>query len=507
VTYTHGTNQPNGSSNVSPDFECDVLIVGAGPAGAAAAYYIAQKGRSVILLDTQRFPREKVCGDFVSPGSIRELKKMGAAYANSFFEKNILNYTVIYLNGKELIAGKFPVISDMPQYGQVIPRPLLDSALVEAARNAGANVLEGLRVTNFQVEGEGVTVTATDKESTRTLRTRLLIGADGNNSTIARILKGAEWPADNRAVVVRGYFENIRGSPNTASLYYADASFPGYSWIFPVDKTQANVGVGTVLGSWPPTEQPQDLLQKLINNDAGMKSRLEGAVLKEVISIAQLNLYDSKLPIVGNRVLLVGEAAGLINPFNGEGIQFALRSGRWAAEVVNAIGGNDFSEQKLSAYKQRVEQELNEGLQVSAIMLQLVRNRNLNPVWLKALEIMGERSKKDPEYASLTGGILSGMIFPDQEVTAKIVLGVLSEASVSMGITTFAQILSNPQTAPQNVITITETGIVAAQFAAQNPMDFLNWGMQAATTMAQMAATMSKQVLKEAEKAKEIPQP
>ena len=170
-----------------------------------------------------------------------------------------------------------------------------------------------------------------------------------------------------------------------------------------------------------------------------MKNRLEGAVLKGEVSIAQLNLYDSKLPIAGNRVMLVGEAAGLINPFNGEGIQFALRSGRWAAEVVNGISGTDFSQQKLSAYNQRVEQELSQGLEVSAVMLNLVRNRNLTPVWLKALEIMGERSKKDPEYASLTGGILSGMIFPDREVTAKIVLGVLAEAAVSMGVTTFAK--------------------------------------------------------------------
>ena len=236
MTYTHGNNPPNGNSNVSEDFDCDVLIVGAGPAGASTAYYIAQTGRRVVLLDAQRFPREKVCGDFVSPGSIRELKKIGVAYLPAFADKNILNYTVIYLNGKELIAGKFPEISDLPQYGQVIPRSVLDRELVDAARNAGANVLEGLCVTDFQVDDEGVTVTAKVKEDSRLFRTRLLIGADGNNSTVARILRGSTWPADNRAIVVRGYYENMHGSPNTASLYYSEASFPGTAGFFQLTK-------------------------------------------------------------------------------------------------------------------------------------------------------------------------------------------------------------------------------------------------------------------------------
>jgi geranylgeranyl reductase family protein len=499
VTFTHADGS---TANVDLTFDCDVLIVGAGPAGAVAAYYIAKTGHRVILLDAQRFPREKVCGDFVSPGSIRELGRIGVTELPAFKETNTLNHTIIYLNGKELISGDFPTIEDMPRYGQVVPRTILDSAIVEAARGAGARVLEGFKVTNFQVDQTGVTATATNEKGLGTIRAALLIGADGNNSTVARILRSKSPPKDNRAVVVRGYFENINGSPNTACLYYSEDSFPGYSWIFPVDKSHANVGVGTVLGSWPPTQPPKELLTKLINNDAGMRSRLENATLKDDVSVAQLNLYDAKLPIVGDRVMLVGEAAGLINPFNGEGIQFALRSGKWAAEVVNSTQGNDFSAQTLSAYTKRVGQELDYGLKFSAIMLNLVRNRNLTPVWLKTLEIMGERSKKDPEYASLTGGILSGMIFPDQEVTAKIVLGVIEEATIATGITTFAELVNKPSQAPQTVFRFTETGITVVQYSMQNPTELLNWGMDTATKAAEMATTISKQVIKDAAQAR-----
>ena len=232
-----------------------------------------------------------------------------------------------------------------------------------------------------------------------------------------------------------------------------------------------------------------------------MRRRLEHAKLKGDLEVCSLNLYDRQLPIVGNRVMLVGEAAGLVNPFNGEGIQFALLSGRWAAEAL--VGANDFSEQTLSAYKQKVEAELEYGFKVSELMLQLVRNRNLNPIWLRALEIMGQRSKTDPEYATLTSGILSGMIFPDQEATAKVVTGALTEAAISTGLTTFNEILKEPSKLPQATFRITEAGIEFARYATQDPFGFLTWGMDAALKMAEMTATVSKQMLRDTEKAKE----
>jgi menaquinone-9 beta-reductase len=259
------------------------------------------------------------------------------------------------------------------------------------------------------------------------------------------------------------------------------------------------VGVGTLLDTSLPIEEPKGLLKKLINNDADMRSRLEHATLKEEVEVSTLNLYDPKFSIVGNRVMLVGEAAGLVNPFNGEGIQFALLSGRWASEVVATAISSDFSAESLSAYSARVENELGDGLRTSAIMLKLIRNRSLNPVWLKALEIMGERGKKDTEYARLTSGILSGMIFPDQKITAKIVNGVLQEAAISTG-ATFADILKDPATAPQTLFRITETGIEVVSNLAQDPMGLFTWGVDSATKITEIAATAFKQLIKDGKK-------
>jgi menaquinone-9 beta-reductase len=328
----------------------------------------------------------------------------------------------------------------------------------------------------------------------------LLIGADGNDSSVGRILRGAPWPEAKRGLAIRGYFENVVGATNEACMYFAEGSFPGYSWIFPIDKYRANVGVGVVLDAKPPAEPPKTLLARFIDSDAGMRSRLESAVLKGDAEVCLLNLYDAQLPLAGTRVMLVGEAAGLVNPFNGEGVQFALLSGRWASEVTaSGLASGDFSEHALSGYPKRIEEELGYGFKVSDLILQLIRNRNLNPVWLQALEIMAAKSKTDPEYARLTSGILSGMIFPNQETFTKIIVGALKETAITTGMTIVTDALNNPATLPTNALKIAQTGLEIAVDAAQDPFTFLQWGIGTAFKMAQLAAELPKQMLKENE--------
>jgi hypothetical protein len=231
-----------------------------------------------------------------------------------------------------------------------------------------------------------------------------------------------------------------------------------------------------------------------------MRTRLEHAKLKGDLEVCSLNLHDQQQPIVGNRIMLVGEAAGLVNPYNGEGIQFGLLSGRWASETaVSSVASGDFSEQALSAYSKHVEDELGYGFKISELMLGLLRNRNLNQAWLRWIELMGERSKTDPQYAHLTSGILSGMIFPNQEATAQTLTGTLQEAALSVGVTTFTDILNDPFKLPQSAISITQTGFAVAQYAVQDPFGALTWGMDAVTKLVGIAAAVSKQVLKDYE--------
>ncbi len=483
------------SKNSTSDFESSVIVVGAGPAGASAAYHLAQAGVKVTVLDEKSFPREKICGDFVSPSSIAELQKIGIADLPAFKRTNVIDRATIYVNGKEVVAGTFPSVGDLPRFSRVIQRSVLDSWVLEAAHNAGARFLEGFRVTDYAVDSEGVKVTATTIKGTQTLRARLLICAEGNNSVIACKLRGSVWPEDESAIVARAYFEEVSGNPNEANVFYDKDSFPGYSWLFPTGKHEANVGVGLVLGANPPAENPKELLKKLISNDAGMHSRLEHAKLKGEIEVSPLNLHDPKMPVVEDRVLLVGEAAGLINPYNGEGIQFGLKSGRWAGETVVALKG-DYSKVALSAYSKRVEDELGYGFKVSELLLKLLRNRNLNYAWVRWIELMGEKSKIDPQYARLTSGILSGMIFPNQEEADEALIGTLQEAARSVGVETFSAVLNEPSKAPQAAINLAQTGLEIIQYAAQDPFSAFLWSVDAASKVFEVSAKAAEKTVK-----------
>jgi geranylgeranyl reductase family protein len=483
-------------TNVTTQKATDVIIVGAGPAGTCAAYYLASTGIKVTLLDKASFPREKIAGDMISPGAIRELKNMKITSLSEF---NKVDRAGIYLNGKKLMAGLFPEYPDLTSYSVIVPRIVLDGLTLDAAKNAGATVVEGFNVTDFQVDSNGVTVMGEQQNEKFTLKSRLLIGADGHNSVIAKKLRGTQWPENHKAVVARGYFENVTGAANQGGVYYNDDDFVGYSWIFPLDMNRANVGIGLLLDATPATKTPKELLMEHIKNDEGMKKRLEKAELKGDLKVSELNMYDSTMPLVSDRVMLSGEAAGLINGFNGEGTYFALLSGKWAAETaIKCIFKNNLSKEALSAYPERVDDELGYGLKVSNLMLSLVRNRSLSPVWMKTLEIIGDRSRKDPEYAKITGAILSGMVFPNQQVTYKILAGVIQEAATSTGFETLAEMLKNPETIPCNMLKMTHVGINVAKDAIENPVDFIEWGLGNAARMFELATEVSKKLIVQA---------
>ena len=134
---------------VKPSYDADVIIAGAGPAGAAAACHLARSGASVTLLDRMTFPRDKVCGDFVGPSALVELDSIGVAQLAGYARTNIARRAALYIDGEELISRPFPEIEGMPSHGRVIPRLALDQFIVDAARGAGARMMDGYKLTGF----------------------------------------------------------------------------------------------------------------------------------------------------------------------------------------------------------------------------------------------------------------------------------------------------------------------------------------------------------------------
>lgn len=419
-----------------PSVDCDVIVVGAGPAGAATAAHMCRLGLSVVLLDRKRFPRDKVCGDLVGPVALAELTGLGLDRRLDYAATNVVQRAAVAVGGTMLHTSPLPRVAGLPAFGRVIPRLELDGWIVDAARAAGASIREGWGASAIELDRDGVTVTAIEGSSSERIRARLLIGADGSNSRVAERLRGRPVDKQRRMIAVRAYYDGVEGPSDRADLYFSDRSFPGYFWIFPTGEGRANVGIGTVLRTAPPsTDHLRDLLLGLVRGDRAVANRLGAARLEGKVVGWPLSTFDHRLPIVGDRMILVGDAAGLINPLNGEGIQYALVSGRWAAHVASqAIREGDCSAASLSPYARMVSDNLRYDMALAQMIVELIRNRSLKVVWLRSLEVLAARARADPAYAHIAGGVLAGLLPASDLVSRRILLGSLCEMAGTFGV-------------------------------------------------------------------------
>ena len=474
------------------EFDSDVIVVGAGPGGSAAAYYFASAGYDVILVDKQKFPRDKVCGDFVSPVAQNELSKLGITNLPEFKSSNAISRASVYLDGNKLISRTVPKVQGLHRYGRVVPRIILDKLLLDAACKEGAIFLEGLKAVSMQTKKKSIELTVESPSGKRILKARLLIGADGSNSTIAKLVRGHPPSSKDRIIAIRGYFENVEGPSNQADLHFNKESFPGYCWLFPTGKNQANVGVGMVLDTIPTGNRLKELLNHLIKNNPELHKRLNHAKLIGKIGGWPLTTYNPNQPLVDNRVMLVGDAAGLVNPLNGEGIQYALLSGRWAAEVaISCLSSNDFSKEALSAYSHIVKKELDYGMSIAGLIVQLIRNRSFNSIWLRSLELMSARSQLDPSYADIVGGILMGTVPQSEATSLEVIRGTIEQATLTSGLKNLIQTIQDPSAIAKATLEAIQTGFEITSQATQNPAAFINWAINSTTSAINLALTAS----------------
>jgi menaquinone-9 beta-reductase len=483
------------------EFDSDVIVVGAGPAGSAAAYYVASAGYDVILVDKQKFPRDKVCGDFVSPVAQNELSNLGITNLREFKSSNTICRASVYLDSNKLISRLVPKAQGLPRYGRVVPRIILDKLLLDSACKEGAIFLEELKAVSIQLRRKGVELKAEGPSGERILKTRLLIGADGSNSTIAKLVRGHTPLSADRIIALRGYFEDVEGPANQADLYFNKESFPGYCWLFPTGKNQANVGVGMVLDTIPSGNRLKELFNHLIKNNVALHKRLRNAKLIGQIKGWPLTTYNANQPLVDNRVMLIGDAAGLVNPLNGEGIQYALLSSRWASEAaISSIAANDFSKEVLSTYSHIVERELGYGMSVASLIVQLIRNRSFNPFWLRSLELMAERSRVDTSYADIVGGILMGTVPQSGATNLEVARGTIEQAMLSTGLTNLLETIQDPNAMTKATIEALQTSFEIYSQAMQNPTAFINWAIKSTTSAINLAITSSTNYSENAEK-------
>jgi geranylgeranyl reductase family protein len=323
----------------------DVIVVGAGPGGSATATYLARHGVDVLLLEKARFPRDKVCGDGLTPRATRELISLGVD-TSGWQRTRGLRFLG---RGRELVLD-WPQTDTFPDYGLVRTRAQLDEVLVRHAVRSGARLVEGTTVTGPLRDDTGRVVGVLarsadeDREDGRLVahRAKVVVACDGVSSRLATNAGRPRRSDRVMGVAVRAYYRTPRVEDYLVSyleLWRDDNAgrrhlMPGYGWLFPLGDGRVNAGLGILDTSraFGHTDL-KDVMRRWVDS-LGDGWELAHDVAAGPIRGAALPMGLNRTPLYADGLLLVGDAAGMVNPFNGEGIDYALEAARVSAEVI-----------------------------------------------------------------------------------------------------------------------------------------------------------------------------
>jgi geranylgeranyl reductase family protein len=375
------------TSQRAADDDADVIVVGAGPAGSAAAHYLAATGAEVLLLEKATFPRDKVCGDGLTPRAVREVIAMGVPIREQ--DGWIRNRGLRVIGGGHRLHLEWPELAAYPDFGLARSRMDLDATLAQHARRTGATLIEGVTVTGPVLdERTGRVVGVTSRAGAArhsTYRAPVVIAADGVSSRLATAV-GIEKRADRpMGVAVRTYFRTPRhadawmeshlelweGRPGRSAL------LPGYGWIFALGDGTANVGLGSVSSRARATRLDyKDLFARwMANAPAEWEFTPDNQV--GPLRGAALPMAFNRTPHYDRGLLLVGDAGGMTSPFNGEGIAYALQAGRVAADVVaQALARTtpQARERVLRTYPERMRDDLGGYYTLGRLFVRLIEH-------------------------------------------------------------------------------------------------------------------------------------
>jgi len=375
--------------------QADVAIVGAGPAGSVAAQQLAAAGVQVVLLERATFPRDKPCGDGVSTRGLAVLARMGLGeWASRFPAPEVMRLT----SPDGQVIDVRPEADDGYCYGRTIPRRRLDARLVQTAVEAGTHLVEGTRVRGAEwIDGPKPSVVADGLEVT----TQLIILADGSHAPVMRRLGLVQEPPE--LIAMRQYFAGDTGPSERMEIHFQPEILPGYTWLFPVGNGRVNVGTGT---STRRVRRGEVLLREVLAHFVAGHPVTEGRLARvEPVGPAQGHPLRTQLGSTrthAERVLVAGDAAGLVNPLSGEGIAVALESGELAAtHALAALEAGDFSAPALAPYSQALEARYGADQRAARFLrLALDAPRLLNRVF--------RQLRRDEELALLIGTIIIG---------------------------------------------------------------------------------------------------
>lgn len=320
------------------DIKADVVVVGAGPAGSAAAAWAARAGRDVQVVDAAQFPRDKSCGDGLTPRAVAELERLGMG---PWLDTRIRHHGLRMSGFGADVEVRWPGPS-FPSTGSAVPRTELDDRIRSVAADDGAKMRLGAKVVGVNYDSRG-RVESVQLDDGATIGCNHLIVADGARSTLGRVL-GRTWHKETvYGTAIRGYIATPRANEPWITSHLELRSpegqvLPGYGWIFPLGNGEVNIGVGALATSKRPANAAlRPLLSyytQLRREEWGFSGEPRAALS------ALLPMGGAVSGVAGPNWMLVGDAAACINPLNGEGIDYGLETGRLAAEL---LGSGDYS--------------------------------------------------------------------------------------------------------------------------------------------------------------------
>jgi len=318
--------------------KADVVVIGAGPAGSAAAAWAVRNGRDVLVVDGQRFPRDKACGDGLTPRAIAELESLGLG---AWLDGRVRHRGLRMSGFGADVEIEWPGPS-FPSTGSAVPRTELDERIRQVAVDAGARMRLGVKAVDVERDATGRVTSVTLDDGT-SVGCRELIVADGARSTLGRVL-GRQWHKETvYGVAIRGYVASPRTNEPWITSHLelrspAGEVLPGYGWIFPLGNGEVNIGVGALASAKRPADAA---LRPLLSHYTDLRREEWGFTGEPRAALsALLPMGGAVSGVAGPNWMLIGDAAACVNPLNGEGIDYGLETGRLAAEL---LGTGDLS--------------------------------------------------------------------------------------------------------------------------------------------------------------------